>query len=814
MDFRMKLALSRVTYLLAALLVLQLSACDTAEQRAESHYQSGLRYVASGEIDKALIEFRNVFKLDGEHIQARLTYAGLLVDRQDFDQATGQYLRVLEQEPANRVALLATAKLMLQFQDFAAAEKYAATILAGDPTDIEALAIRATAYMRLDRQVEALVIAHGILVAEPTNMGALLVLIADDINGALLNPALEKVERIIANHPTEIAGYLAKLAVLEKLSKNSEITDVLATMAEVFPNNKEILATRIGWMLEIGDSDSALDLLREVSAKDVENVDAALDLVGLLEREKGIDAAFAELEGLVERSQGNRNEFERALASMLYRRGDEDKAVNMVKALLESPKNNADKDQSAVLLAFILYDQGARSDALSLVEDVIANDKSNVDALKIRSQINIDNDRYEEAIADLRTAHDADPADPAVLVLQATAYKLNGSPELSRERLAAAVTLSGAQPNIAIDYSRAMVEDGKVEIAEGVLTESSHRFPNNRAVLVELANVQITLRDWTGAEATAQRMRGLTTDGTDSDADRISVAVLQGQNKIEESIGMLKSMLASSENEQKESAMLDIVRTHLETGQSEIAENFLRDYLKDLPSDYSGNLLLAGLLAVTDRADEAESLYRKVIDENPQKSGGYIMLARLLSSQNRAADSKAILDTGIAHSQDTERLLFMNAGYLEQTGDFDGAIEIYSQLFEQAPNSDLLANNLASLLSEHRTDKESLDKAFAVSKRLRDSDFPPFQDTYGWVLYLNGDYDRALAVFAQAETELGTNSIFMYHQGMTFSRVGQKDRAIILLKRAIETAEQSSLDLPQMDEARKELALLEQSSTE
>ncbi len=809
----MKLALGRLTLLFAALLVLQLSACDTAEERAEAHYQSGLKYVAAGEIDKALVEFRNVFKLDGEHIQARLAFAGLLVDRQDYDQATGQYLRVLEQEPSNRIARIATAKLMLQFQDFAEAEKNAAAVLAIDPSDIDALAVRSTAYMRLGRQIEAIVIARGILVSQPNNMAALLVLIADDVNGGTLEQALDRSELTISYHPTEIAGYLAKLAVLEKLGKNSEITEVLAKMAEVFPSNKEILATQIGWMLEIGDTDSAIAVLRDVSAKDTENVEAALDLVGLLEREKGIDAAFAELESSAKRSLTNRNEFERALASMLYRRGDEERAVTMVKSLLEAPKDDADKNESAVLLAFILYDQGSSSDALALVETVIGSDESNVDALKIRSQISIDNDKYDEAIADLRTAHDADPADPAVLVLQATAYKLNGSPELSRERLASAVTLSRAQPNIAIEYSRAMVEDGKIEIAESVLTESTHRFPKNRDVLVELANVQIILRDWTNAQASAEKIRGLSANEVDSEADRISVAVLQGQNKIEESIGMLKSMLVSGENGQKESAMLDIVRTHLETGQSAIAENFLRDFLKSSPKDYTGNLLLAGLMAVTNRAEDAESLYNQVIADNPQKSGGYIMLARLLSGQNRLDHSKAVLDAGLAHSEDKDRLLFMNAGFLEQMGDFDGAIAIYSQLFEQAPNSDLLANNLASLLSEHRTDKESLDKAFAVSKRLRDSDFPPYQDTYGWVLYLNGDFDRALAVFAKAEAELGTNPIFMYHQGMAFSRVGQKEQAIALLKRAIEISEQSTIDLPQMEEAKKALAVLEQSNT-
>ena len=49
-----------------------LSACDSAEERAEEHYQKGLALIEEGEVDRALVEFRNVFKLDGYHEGARL----------------------------------------------------------------------------------------------------------------------------------------------------------------------------------------------------------------------------------------------------------------------------------------------------------------------------------------------------------------------------------------------------------------------------------------------------------------------------------------------------------------------------------------------------------------------------------------------------------------------------------------------------------------------------------------------------------------------------------------------------------------------
>ena len=52
-----------------------LSFCDTAEERADKHFQSGLELLEEGDVDRALVEFRNVFKLDGQHREARLKYA-------------------------------------------------------------------------------------------------------------------------------------------------------------------------------------------------------------------------------------------------------------------------------------------------------------------------------------------------------------------------------------------------------------------------------------------------------------------------------------------------------------------------------------------------------------------------------------------------------------------------------------------------------------------------------------------------------------------------------------------------------------------
>ncbi len=805
--------LSKNTKLAAALIfALGLSACDSAQERAEQHYQSGLKFVASGEIEKALIEFRNVFKLDGEHLEARLEYARLLTERGDIDQATSQYLRVLEQDPKNRTAHLAVGHAMLQFQNFEEASKQADFLLAADPKDQDALAIRGTSYMRLGRSVDAVEIATQLLATKPANVSAMLILISDDLNNSRFDKALVKANKAIELAPDDLSVYLAKLAVLDRMKNKEEISTTLAAMAAKFPDNKDIASTRISWMLETGNAVDAERLLRDAAAKEPDNVAGALNVVGLLEREYGIEAARAELDALAAKDGPLRNEFRRAQATMTFRQGDTAAAVANVTELLSSPIDEKDRNESNVLLAFFEYDSGNKDRALELVAMVLESDTTNVASLKLRGQIEIDRDQYDAAISNLRAAQDADPTDASVLVLQAKAHQLNGNKELARERMASAVSVSGALPNIALDYAQMLIEDNKQTIAESVLLESAQRYPGNREVLLALANVRLNMQNWNGAEAIASQLRSTSKNGQDADADNISVAILQGQNKIEQSIGKLQSMLGTGDTTQDQNTILNIVRTHVESGESDIAEKFLNDILTDRPDDYTANLLLAGLKSVLGDVESAEKIYSKVIKEHPDQSGGYLMLARLFQSQDRLEESKAVLDSGLANSEDTSRLQFMRATELEVEGDFEGAIEIYADLYEQTPGSDLLANNLASLLSEHRSDEASLDRAFTVSRRLRDSEFPPYQDTYGWVLYLRGDYEKALAVLTKAQTGLAGNPVFQYHLGMTYLQLKQTEAAVPLLEAAVKTANENHMVLPQIDAAKAELAKLQSGS--
>jgi tetratricopeptide (TPR) repeat protein len=88
----------------------------------------------------------------------------------------------------------------------------------------------------------------------------------------------------------------------------------------------------------------------------------------------------------------------------------------------------------------------------------------------------------------------------------------------------------------------------------------------------------------------------------------------------------------------------------------------------------------------------------------------------------------------------------------------------------------VLANNLASLLATARSDPASLERAWAVARRLRGLGVPEFQDTYGWILHLRGD-PTALEHLAPAAEALPENALVQFHRAEAAFALGRRTEA-------------------------------------
>ncbi|MCA3575527.1 MAG: tetratricopeptide repeat protein, partial [Aestuariivirga sp.] len=134
---------------------------------------------------------------------------------------------------------------------------------------------------------------------------------------------------------------------------------------------------------------------------------------------------------------------------------------------------------------------------------------------------------------------------------------------------------------------------------------------------------------------------------------------------------------------------------------------------------------------------------------------------------------------------DDSALRLMLAGILEARGKADEAIAEYELLILSDPTSTVVANNLASLLSEKSDDPRALERAFNIAVRFQNSDVPQFLDTLGWIHYLRGDNHAALPLLKRAAEKLPKSGAVQFHLGMALKQAGEAELSARTLERAI-----------------------------
>ncbi len=256
------------------------------------------------------------------------------------------------------------------------------------------------------------------------------------------------------------------------------------------------------------------------------------------------------------------------------------------------------------------------------------------------------------------------------------------------------------------------------------------------------------------------------------------------------------------------SSIAALVSSYLRSGEVEKARSFLDDILETDPDHLVATSLKGDVYSAMNEKEQADAQYRRAVELAPDQPGTYTNLVRFLTVQERYDEAMKVATTG-AEATNATGLRFTQALLLEREGKIAEAIDIYEGLYVDLPQSFVVANNLASLLMDYSASEANIERAFTVAKRLRATQIPQYQDTYGWLLYLRGEPEQALRHLQTAAEALPDIALVQYHLGMAYAKAGVVDRAEAALKRAIELAAgDTSLDA-QRQEAEKTLATLE-----
>lgn len=800
----------------AVLALLLLSACQGSDEQAEEYYRSGLELLEEGDPARAAVEFRNVFRYDGEHKEARWHLARILVNEGNVGEGYGQYLRLAEQYPEDAEIRYVLADLALEGNNWDEAERHGRIALELDPDAPRAADITVALNYRqaiLDEDSEARAAraaeARAILEENPESLIARRVLIAQSIEEGRYENALAHINAAIEQAPENLAYSMLKLQVLGQLGDLSQLGAHLEEMYRRFPESEEVQQTLISWYMQQQDYDGAETFLRDLAGEDTADPTAHVTLVQFLETARGSEAAKAEIERLIAANADNPENqalYRSMQAAYTFQEGDRDAAIAEMQRIVENAEPSEQTLRLKAGLAKMLLGTGDKVGARSVAEEILASDTTNVAALKLRGAMLIDSDDPEAAIIDLRRALDQNPLDPEISTLLADAHKRNGSPELQGERLATAVQVSNSGVTESLRYATFLIEDGRRSAASSVLADARSAHPGNLDLLMRIGRMALEDSDLGRVRGVIADLRLIRDDPRAADmADAFEAQLLLRQNRLDESVALLEERLGGSDG--NANTVLAIVRTQVDAGNLEAARDYLDQARAAAPDDNGLRLVEVALLQAEDRTDAAEAMLRDIIAEAPGSELAVRQLYTILAREGRTDEMAELLDTAIEAAPDSRFLRLLKAGERENAGDIEGAIAIYEELYEEDSSDVVIANNLASLLTSYSDDPESLARASTVARRLRGTDVPAFMDTYGWIAYREGNIEEAVPYLEGAVEGLPDDPIVRFHLGMAYAALDRTEAARSALEASIELAADRSL--PQMEQARQTLATLD-----
>ncbi len=770
--------------IIAALLVVTVAACDSAEERVAGHYESGQALVEQGDDTRALLEFRNALRIDNGHVPTRFAFAQLHEREGNFQAALGHYAFIVENVSDHGPARTRMARILLAAGELERAGELIDEALAIDPDDALALAVSAAKALREGRVEDAIADAERALSIDPGIDEARFVLVAERSRAGDPQGALRVADDFLADTPEDRALNLLKLQILQTMGDQDAVLAHLRALVDLYDGAPEFRRALAQFHIARNDMEAAEAQIRASADHPDTGFEAVVELVRFINATRGADAAREELTARIDAAEDEETRFPMALAraELDYAAGRRDDARAALEGLVESVEDDENRRSAQLRLAQIALRESRFAEAVSMAEAVLEADDANPDALAIRAAVAIEDLRPGDAIPDLRAALDSAPQNVQLMLLEAQAHQLNGSAGLAGERLAQATRVSDYAPDVTLRYAAFLRGRGDVTAAESVLSEAARRNPSNRDVLTQLAELRLQLQDWIGADEVAEQLRAL--DG--EAAAQIAAASLSGQGRAEDGIRLLESLVSGGVGD-SDRAFASLVATYVRAGRTQDAINTVDAVLEREPDNVRALLLRAELHLLANEPDDAVATLRRVMDVAPANPIGYLAASRFALSQDRFDEAEAIIRDGLEKVENDATLRFILANIAERKKDFDAAIEEYARLYEMNPNSQVLANNYASLLAEFReADPEAMETARRVAQRLRDAVQPHFQDTYGWITFLDGRVEEALRHLTPAAEALPNNPLVRYHLGRALADAGQVEEARAELEASLE----------------------------
>ncbi|OKO73851.1 tetratricopeptide repeat protein [Bradyrhizobium sp. AS23.2] len=759
-----------------------LTGCGSPEQRSQDYYESGMALIAKNDDLGARLELLKAVKYKSDKVEVWKALAGI----DERTKANSLFLdlrRIVELDPKDIDARVKLARVMVAGGGAEPAIKILDAANNGDKPNAALHAVRALALVRMNDPAGAVREAQRAYEIDPTNIDAVTLLASKKLADGDSGGAIKMLDALPsqAQDADRLRATRLRIDILVRKGDLAEAEKLVRQLVADYPQDASYRVQLIQILTAERKFDDAEKELRARIASNPSDSKVELDLVRFLNTFKGVDTARVELESRI-KAGGDTFDFRFALADLDFVGNRQSDAIAELQRLASEVDNADRKLKVQVRLAEMLIARGDKATAEPLISEVLAKDRRNSGALRLRAALSLDRGQADSAIADLREALNDQPKSPELLLALALAYEQGGKPELADRQYADALKNSNLNPEVALRYVAFLQRRNDAARAEDVLTEVVARYPGNLQALSSLAQVKLSRQNWDGALAIAQTIAA-NKDGRVV-SDQIKAAAFAGQQRIGESVAALEDAHKAAPEAIQPAVALASTYIRAERAADAVA------LLQEMNKRYPGNaelLVILGQSRLAQKNDQdAIASFQEAIKQKPKDPSGYSALSEYYIRVKNYDAADGVLQSGLKENPQNMSLRMSSASLQILKNDNAAAISQYESILKDQPQAQSLVviNNLASLLLDTRSDKESLDRAAALAETLKASNVPQFQDTVGWARFKQGDIKSAIAILEPAAAKSPSLSAVHYHLGLTYAADGQAQKA----KEELETA--------------------------
>lgn len=464
------------------------------------------------------------------------------------------------------------------------------------------------------------------------------------------------------------------------------------------------------------------------------------------------------------------------LARLYSEQGDTQRVITTLTAVPV-----AERSARMELALAASYDQLHKSnEAAAAYQRALDIDSDNPDARRGLANALLLADRLDDALKVYTTIVAAEPQDGQSYIKISEIQRRQGHYDLALETLKKA---------------KALVPDSEeLTFNEALLYDALGRY----------ADAEQTLK---GVLATTAKADGKYTDGERNNRaiflDRLALLYRQ-ENKTDQAVATYKDMAALG-GEMTDRGVSGEVDAYRDAHEWSKALEVAGAAATATPGDRDAQVLYAGQLADTGKADEGLQLLQKQLNGKADDRITYLTIAQAYLRLRRWNDANAALDKAeaLSHKPDDKVYLYFLRGTIDdKSGNKEAAETWLRKVLDIDPNNAQTLNYLAYMYAERDT---KLQDALTMVKKAVELDPQNYAylDTEGWVYFKQGEYAMAEALLEKAVLRNATDPTLHDHLGQALEKQGKLRPAVAQWERAlVEYSRSLPADIEQDDVAR------------